>query len=55
MRLDAKKRVFEKMSAIDPLSVLISIILDGELVAYDPIADVYLPFGTLKSAALRKI
>ncbi|CAM0137506.1 unnamed protein product [Umbelopsis sp. WA50703] len=29
-----------------------SFILDGELVAYDPQLDVFLPFGTLKSSAL---
>ncbi|KAI9322804.1 ATP dependent DNA ligase domain-containing protein [Dichotomocladium elegans] len=28
-----------------------SMILDGEMVAYDPKLDVYLPFGTLKSSA----
>ncbi|KAI8379658.1 uncharacterized protein BYT42DRAFT_569559 [Radiomyces spectabilis] len=28
-----------------------SMILDGEMVAYDPNLDVYLPFGTLKSSA----
>jgi DNA ligase-4 len=32
-----------------------SFILDGELVAYDPQLDVFLPFGTLKSSALRKL
>ncbi|KAH8548349.1 hypothetical protein BGW37DRAFT_523377 [Umbelopsis sp. PMI_123] len=29
-----------------------SLILDGELVAYDPQLDIFLPFGTLKSSAL---
>ncbi|RUP14879.1 hypothetical protein BC936DRAFT_139632 [Jimgerdemannia flammicorona] len=29
-----------------------SLILDGEMVAWDPIGEQYLPFGTLKSAAL---
>jgi ATP-dependent DNA ligase len=31
-----------------------SFILDGELVAYDPQIDIFLPFGTLKSSALRQ-
>lgn len=29
-------------------------ILDGEMMAYDPKLDVFLPFGTLKSAAKGK-
>jgi len=29
-----------------------SIILDGEMIAYDPVKEAFLPFGTLKSAAL---
>lgn len=29
-----------------------SIIIDGEMIAYDPVKEAYQPFGTLKSAAL---
>jgi len=31
------------------------LILDGEMVSYDPVADNFQPFGTLKSAALERI
>ncbi|KAI8066787.1 hypothetical protein BC940DRAFT_301549 [Gongronella butleri] len=38
----------------DLITVEKNIILDGELVAYDPVGDVYMPFGTLKTAALQE-
>ncbi|KAI8092888.1 ATP dependent DNA ligase domain-containing protein [Halteromyces radiatus] len=36
---------------VDSLQKAKSLILDGEMVAYDPKLDVFLPFGTLKSSA----
>lgn len=43
----------ESVSAIDvPLIRIYRIILDGEMLVWDPVSERNLPFGTLKTAAL---
>jgi ATP-dependent DNA ligase len=52
-----ERRKFVKLAFLQDVFILnchLSLILDGEMVAYDPNSDTFLPFGTLKTAASSK-